>query len=102
MSSPVDARWPGVLDAIERESERLKAGAETPGELYQPPNDLGPLPLELRTRAQDIVASIEATSAVVVALLSDVHAELRRVQRTTAARSDAPPNERQGGFDCTA
>ncbi len=101
-----DPRWPGVLDAIEADAHALIAGrfatdlgASTAHELYVPPPDLGALPIELRTRAEDVVTALAAAGTAVEIQLAAIRGELRRVNRPSTIGSNAPAHEFVGGFD---
>jgi hypothetical protein len=96
-----DPRWPGVLDAIERDARRLTAGVDEPGTSYEPPADLGPLPATLRGRAGEVLGHLDVAVRSIETQLGEIRTELGRVRRETGWRS-TPGHEPNGGFDTLA
>lgn len=99
-----DARWTELLDSLETTARDWSAagdGNEPPAfsttDPFDPPDGLGPLPRELRARAEAIVDQLEASTAALGARLDALRAEMARVERPRRAMPQEP--ERRGGFE---
>lgn len=99
MNRPDVARTSGDVAAWSAVLDELEAGLDGPAE-WAPPVGLGPLPAALRSRAQDLVASLDARHAELAADALAVRAELdalapmgpatRPSTRTVHAEAPAP------------
>ncbi len=96
-----DARWPAVLDALLADAARAQSRAvEELGALYVPPTDLGPLPVSLRARAVDVLASLEVGTASLQTQIDAVRLEITRLARSERVGVTVP--ERRGAFEVRA
>lgn len=81
--------WCGVLDQLEAEVAELDAalvrGDVVPLHAWVPPRDLGPLPEELRPRAQSIATRIAQAQQRMRARLGELAGELQDVEQRRRA-----------------
>ncbi len=107
-ATPWRQAWIGALDALEAdvvEVETLLAAdhrlRDTPtADPWSPPDGLGPLPLDLRPRADAILArQIEAARAVTVAITTN-RQQAALMEHIEAGRRANPP--RPAYVDCAA
>ena len=100
MRTPRD--WDAILDAIEDAiGDRTAAmvSGEPTGVVVELPDDAGPVPAELRARAQAVLAALDAQQHALGAELTRIEAELQRVLRSSTAAPRNAADRRRGGFE---
>lgn len=94
--------WGAILDAIEdaigdRTAAIISGRPLTPA--VDLPEDAGPVPAELRARAEALLAALDAQEHALGDELTRIEAELQRVMRTSAAAPRSAADRRRGGFE---
>ena len=102
MSGALQPGWVAVLDAMERRlmvAERYLAGEAVHVEHFVLPDDLGPLPVELRPRARALLA---ATADAEERLAVEMESIALRIRKTAVVGRNAAGRPAPSYFDRSA
>ena len=106
MRTPRD--WDAILDALENAignrtaalvSGEAPATAITTAAPVDLPDDAGPVPAELRARAEAVLAALGAQEHALGAELARIEGELQRVVRSRGGVPRTAVERRRGGFE---